>query len=269
MMGANRTGEARLGRPTALAIWVGVVLLGGGCHAYDATEIQQFLQMPRRPVSGVEYRVYPPDSISIRSLTVSEINANRQQVRPDGKINLPLLGEVFIAGMTPAEIEDVLVEAAEEYYEEADATVDISRYSSQSYYVMGQVGREGPYPWTGRDTVLDALATARPNNLAWTERIVVVRGSEPQVGGWYAPSRDYASSGIHEPSKEDPPQKMTINLLAMIEHGDLANNILLMPNDVIYVQPTPLAKIGLAIQRLLFPIRPALEAASVPARAIP
>ena len=53
----------------------------------------------------------------------------------------------------------------------------------------------------------------------------------------------------------------------MVESGDMSNNILLQPGDVIYVQPSPLAKVGLMIQNLLLPIRPAAEAVSAPARA--
>ena len=55
-----------------------------------------------------------------------------------------------------------------------------------------------------------------------------------------------------------------INLMAMVRNGDLTNNILLKPNDVIYVQPNPLAALGEGIQMVLFPVRPAMDAASVP-----
>ena len=60
---------------------------------------------------------------------------------------------------------------------------------------------------------------------------------------------------------------MIINLMAMVKSGDMSNNVLLMPNDVVYVQPNPLAKIGLTIQNLLFPVRSTIETLGVPARA--
>ena len=53
--------------------------------------------------------------------------------------------------------------------------------------------------------------------------------------------------------------------MAMIKHGDMANNIYLLPNDVVYVQPNPFAELGLALQSILYPVRPVLEAARVPA----
>ena len=256
-------------RTALLACMVFAAVVGGGC-TYDGKAVKAFLIKPRRPVSGVEYRVYPPDMITINSLHVPEISNKSLRLRPDGKINLPLLGELYVAGMTPTEIEKVLKLAADDYYEQVDATVTVSGYNSQKFYVFGQVGGQGPRPWTGRDTLLDVLATVRPNTLAWPERIIVTRAPEPQVGGRAAtqPSKRYQFTGVHPKSKDNPPKKITINLMAMVTSGDLSNNILLMPNDVIYVQPNPLAKVGLAIQNLLFPIRPAIQTAGTPAQAV-
>ena len=273
MLGST-IGKTNGWRPALLACIVFSAVLGGGC-TYDRKEVKAFLIKPRRQVSGVEYRVYPPDVITISSLHVPEISNKSQRLRPDGKINLPLLGELYITGMTPAEIEKTLKTAASEYYEQVDATVQVTGYNSQKFYVFGQVGGQGPRPWTGRDTLLDVLATARPNTLAWPERIIVTRAPQPQVGGRATtkPSTKgkwkYKLKGIRYPeSKDNPPKKITINLMAMIKSGDLSNNILLMPNDVVYVQPNPLAKVGLAIQNLLFPVRPAMQAAATPGQAV-
>ena len=53
----------------------------------------------------------------------------------------------------------------------------------------------------------------------------------------------------------------------MVKKGDLSQNVLLKPNDIVYVPPNPLAAIGLAIQQVLFPIRPATETITTPASA--
>lgn len=242
------------------------VCASGGC--YNSDELKAFLQKPRKPVSGVDYHVYPPDVISISSLRVPEVDEVSQKVRPDGKVNLPLLGEVFVAGMTPADIEEAIKAKASEYYEGVDATVVVTGYNSQKFYIFGQVGRPGPMAWTGKDTLLDALAKAQPTSLAWPERIVIVRGGEPQEGG-NLPEKGsglYMFTGVRPAEENKPRSKMTVNLMAMVESGDLSNNILLEPNDVIYCQPNPLAKVGLAIQNVLFPIRPAVETVTLPAQ---
>ena len=88
-----------------------------GCGGNNE-RLKAFLQEPRSPVSASEYRVLPPDVILINSIHVSDINNFKVEVRPDGKINLPLLGEVTVAGNTPAEIEAVLMAKSREFYEE-------------------------------------------------------------------------------------------------------------------------------------------------------
>ena len=86
-----------------LVVLLGAVVLAPGCYFPD--DVKAFLQKDLGPVTGIEYRFYPPDSLSIRSLNVPEISGAVQRIRPDGKINLSLLGEIFVAGKTAKEIE--------------------------------------------------------------------------------------------------------------------------------------------------------------------
>ena len=149
------------------------------------------------------------------------------------------------------------------------ALCPLAAYNSQMYFVFGQVSQPGPKRWTGRDTLLSALATANTTRLAWAKRVIVIRGDGPQVGGRICDPGNhgqYASWGVHPEQADSKRRKMTVNALAMIQHGDMSNNILLQPGNVIYVQPTPLASIGLAMQSLLFPISPAATVAQTPAQ---
>jgi protein involved in polysaccharide export with SLBB domain len=159
-----------------------------GCGGNNE-RLKAFLQEPRSNVSGTEYRVLPPDVLQISSIKVPDINNFKVEVRPDGKINLPLLGEVTVAGNTPREIEAVLMAKSREFYEEVDATVQVAEFRSQKIYVFGQVTRPGPLPWTGTDTVIDVLAQVQPMPTAWPERILVVRGKPPIRGGYLPPSK--------------------------------------------------------------------------------
>ena len=263
----KRAGESNLSKCLGLvAFWLGpaFLCLTGGC--YDATEVNGFLLRPRSPVSGSDYRVLPPDTLLITSRQVPEINNSPQRVRPDGKINLPLLGEIAVAEKTPKEIEEAITKAAQNYYDEADATVTVTGYESQRFYVYGQAAIPGPMPWTGHDTLLDALCKARPTPLAWPERIIVVRGGGPQEGGPTTQpaqgSLRYRLTGVREENKETPRYKMTINLMAMVKSGDLSNNILLKPNDVIYLPPNPFAEVGMTVEAFFFPLRAATNGLS-------
>jgi len=260
----NRQGLRHRAHPAALfalAACCGAIALSG---CYDPKELTKFTQTPYRDVAGTEYRIYPPDELHFTSTTIAEISDIVQLVRPDGRVNLPLLGEIEVAGYTPEEVEDRIAQAATEYYSKTNCIVSVTKYASQRFYVFGMVERPGPLPWTGRDSLLDALAYTQPNWMAWPERILVVRGDDPKVGGLPDPPLDkddnqYRMIGMRTEQRDRPRNIMTINMMAMIRGGDLSNNILLMPNDVVYVQPNPLAAIGLAIQQVLFPIRGASD----------
>jgi protein involved in polysaccharide export with SLBB domain len=245
---------------------LGACLVLGGC-SYRPGEVDAFLMKPRSPVTGKEYRILPPDVLTVTSRRVPEIDKQTQQVRPDGKINLPLVGEVVVADKTPKEVEEQITTAAKEYYEDADATVTVTGYNSQKIFVFGQVKAAGPMPWTGRDSLLDALSKAQPNDNAWPEQIIVVRGGRPRSGGSAttrsaADDKKYRKTGVHlSNDTENPREKLVINMYAMIRDGDMSNNIFLMPDDVVYVQPNPLAAAGIAMQQLFMPVQPVFNMA--------
>lgn len=253
-----RTATVRL---PILAALLGM-FLGSGC--YNAGEVNAFLMRPHSPVAGVEYRALPPDGIQLSSMHVPEISGG-YTVGPDGKINMPLLGQIYVANMTAKEIEAVLVAAAKDYYEQADATVQIS-CRSQKIYVFGEVGSEGPVAYTGHDTLLDVLSGVRPTDQAWEKRIIVLRVSQPAHGGYAAKNTMYYRvHGVHPITEDKPRYRMLINLKAMTRNGDMANNVLLKPDDIIYVQPHPIAWFTKKLRAILSPVSPVLEAVRAPA----
>jgi hypothetical protein len=180
----------------------------------------------------------------ITSRQVPEINNQTQVVRPDGKINLPLVGEVTVAGKTPREVELILMEAAKEYYEQTDATVTIASYNSKKYYVFGQVASAGPQPFTGHDTLLDALAKVQPTYLAWFQRVIIVRGSQPQNGG-YAPSvqpsdedmAHFRRWGEWRETPEHPRETMIVNMWAILFPVQPILEATRVPNDLRDARP--------------------------------
>lgn len=261
-------------RKTAITILTAIALAslvaGMGCGS-KYSNLEAFLQSPPRPVSGIEYRVYPPDVLAFSSVSIEEINKLSQRIRPDGKIVLPLLGEIDVVGKTPSEVEAAVLQASQKYYGEADVTVEVVGYNSQKFFVLGQVSGAGPLPWTGSDTVLDALARSRPTDLAWPEKIKLIRASAPQQGGYLLPedkderkslAEEHVFAG-HNPAGAD---EVVINLKKMVETGDMSHNVLLRPGDVIFVPPNPFAAVGLALRQVLYPVQPVVEAASAPYR---
>lgn len=81
-------------------------------------------------------------------------------VRSDGKISLPLIGELQAAGRTPKQLETEIAAKLKDYVSEPDVTVIIQEIRSQKYNVLGMVMRPGSFPLTKATTVLDAIAVA-------------------------------------------------------------------------------------------------------------
>jgi polysaccharide export outer membrane protein len=81
-------------------------------------------------------------------------------VRPDGKISLPLVGELQAAGRTPLQLEQDIAAKLKTYITNPDVNVIVQQINSEKFNILGRVARPGSFPLTGTTTVLDAIATA-------------------------------------------------------------------------------------------------------------
>lgn len=212
---------------------VGLLVTAGCVDSYD--DYDAFVRHPRPLVTSTSYEIMPPDAVICESEIVREINNHSQVVRPDGRIQLPLLGTFFIAGKTPEEVSALLTEKAREYYEDAEVTLRVQFFGSKKIYVFGEVAIAGPFPYNGSNTVLNTLAQAQPSRLADNTKIRVVR---PNADGQLV-------------------QKMTINLDDMVENGLVKHDAVLEEGDIVWVPANPLAATGLFFQQILLPIQPA------------
>jgi polysaccharide export outer membrane protein len=204
-------------------------------------DLNRWLHDVESDVPPSTYRVQPPDSIRIVAPGIAEIDKSDARLRPDGKISLNLLGDVYIAGMSSSEIAEELSKRLAKYYnkESINVSVDVTDFQSKKYYVFGQVYAPGVKPYTGRDTVIKVLADAGLNEDAWPQKVVLVRPHEdPNVR-----------------------QKVTIDLKQMYESGKAGQNYLLEEGDLIYVPPSPLAEFRMTFEKLLAPIMPATDIA--------
>jgi polysaccharide export outer membrane protein len=81
-------------------------------------------------------------------------------VRSDGKISLPLAGEMQAAGQTPLQLEREITDKLRTYITDPEVTVIVQEIHSEMFNILGQVARPGSYPLTHITTVLDAIAIA-------------------------------------------------------------------------------------------------------------
>jgi polysaccharide export outer membrane protein len=81
-------------------------------------------------------------------------------VRSDGRISLPLVGEVPAAGRTPLQLEQDIAAKLRNYIAEPEVTVMVQQINSEKFNILGQVVKPGSYSLTHATTVLDAIAVA-------------------------------------------------------------------------------------------------------------
>ena len=97
-------------------------------------------------------------------------------VRLDGKITVPLIGDIQAAGRTPSQLASDIETALKRFISSPQVTLGVLETKSARFYVLGQVNRPGEYPLPGRVTVLQGLALAGGfREFAKTDNIVIIR----------------------------------------------------------------------------------------------
>lgn len=229
--------------PIRILLLMVCALIASGCSK-TYTDYSSFISEPRPVVTATDYRMSPPDTVRIYSKRVREINGHTEAISPDGKLTLPLLGRVFVAGKTTEEVSAELQTLAQEYYEDADVSVRVVGYASKKIFVFGEVSQPGPYPYNGANTVLATLARAQPTRLANPSKVQLLR---PNADGELI-------------------RRMTVDLDQMVKHGDTLLDAVLEEGDIIYVPPTALASVALGFQQLLLPFQPIASTVAGPAQ---
>jgi polysaccharide export outer membrane protein len=108
---------------------------------------------------SADYRLVAGDKLRIEVYKEPQLSQS-VQIRPDGKITLPLVGDVLAAGVTPQELTKTLTERLREFVTAPAVTVIVAETIPPVIYVMGEVTKPGSMPITGPMTVVQALAVA-------------------------------------------------------------------------------------------------------------
>jgi polysaccharide export outer membrane protein len=167
--------------------------------------------VPAGPALPADYVIGPEDVLSVVFWREREMSAD-VLVRPDGRISLPLLNDVDVAGLTPDQVRERVIEAARKFVEEPSATVVVKQINSRKVYITGNVERPGPFPLLRPTTILQLISLAGGlKEFAKAGSIVVVRVDGNQQAS-YPFSYDDVKNG-----------------------KNLAQNILLKPGDTVIV----------------------------------
>jgi polysaccharide export outer membrane protein len=106
-----------------------------------------------------EFRLSREDVVEVSVWKEPELSRT-VPIRPDGKITLPLIGDVKAEGLTPAELEDHVQKQLVSLVRDPHVTVIVHDVNGQRVYVTGMVGHPGAFPLRNSMNVLQALALA-------------------------------------------------------------------------------------------------------------
>jgi polysaccharide export outer membrane protein len=167
---------------------------------------------PAGTVPGTaEYRLGPEDMIDVFVWKEPELTTT-VVIRPDGRISLPLAGELEASGKTAAELQQEITAKLSKYIVQPTVNVMVKQVNSLKISVLGEVRRPDVYRIKNRVTVLDAIAMAGGfTDLARPNRVVVLRNT---------------SSG---------PQRIKINIRQLVEDVNGAP-FYLQALDTVYVE---------------------------------
>ncbi|HWB78774.1 MAG TPA: polysaccharide biosynthesis/export family protein [Nannocystaceae bacterium] len=198
-------------------------------HGFEARDLDDIIADATTPAEvGVEqvvydfdaekdeYRIGKNDVLDIFVMSHPELSSKRADlgqptgitVRKDGKVHLPVVGAVPAEGLTLTEFETNLRTAVARFIVDPQVSVEIMRYESQKFFVLGQVGKPGTFPVDGDTTLLEAVTLAGGTTpIADLEGATVVRKGE----------------------------LLPINLGDLIRRGDTTRNVFMRAGDVVFV----------------------------------
>jgi polysaccharide biosynthesis/export protein len=127
------------------------------------------------PVSDKDYIIGSDDVLAVDVWHEHELS-RVIPVRPDGKISLPLVGDLRVEGDTAQQVQGALTERLKEYLEHPQVTVIVQEAKSQKFNVVGEVQHPGSFTFGRPVTVLDAIALAGGfKDFAKSKKMYVIR----------------------------------------------------------------------------------------------
>jgi polysaccharide biosynthesis/export protein len=162
------------------------------------------------PISDKTYVIGAEDVLNI-FVWNSQPLSGPHTVRPDGRISMPLVGEIMAAGKTPQELESEITDKlkSSNIIKSPNVAVGVAQVNSKKYYLQGEVNKPGQYNLIVPTTVLEALVNAGGfKDFAKQTHIRIIRGKETFL----------------------------FNYKQVIKNQHTEQNIFLQPGDIIIVQ---------------------------------
>jgi polysaccharide export outer membrane protein len=164
---------------------------------------------PTADQAGTDYQLGVGDVIHVFVWREAELTQTAV-VRPDGKISLPLAGEIAVAGKTVVETQSLVRDRLLRFVTDPQVTVSVIEIHSRQVYITGQVQRPGAYPLVGSVNVLQLIASAGGLTEYAHRKGIVILDSKDQTRAKF----DYGSA---------------------VQGKDKSDKLLLAPGDTVVV----------------------------------
>lgn len=211
MHGVEQKGWIRRARRLAPAGLLAGALAASALQAPGAAPAKPAVAGPK--VHDDSYVIGNDDLLSVNVWKEPDVTQRSVPVRSDGKISLPLVGEIQAAGQTPVKLEQDIAGKLQNFISDPEVSVMVLQSNSQKFNILGQVAKPGTYTIANSPTVLDAIA---------------------QAGGF----RDFAKQKAIYILRQGPDGKelrLPFNYKEVIKGRNLAQNVKIQARDTIVV----------------------------------
>jgi protein involved in polysaccharide export with SLBB domain len=201
----------------------------------NRTAVPVQVNPPQGPAQGrdqgwniPEYRLQRGDEIEIKFFYNPDLN-ERLIIRPDGNISLQLIDELFVAELTPAQLDGILTRRYARELKQPELTVIVRSFVNQRVLVGGEVGKPQLVPLTARMTALQSVFKAGGlTDRAQPNSVIVIRKDA-----------------------ENRPFGIKVDLNQVMEGEEGARDIKLLPYDIVYVPKKAISKVNIWIDQYI------------------
>ena len=190
-----------------------IALLLGACGAFDPSTSGTGSNAGSVAYATGDYKIGPEDELEImvwRNADLSKIVT----VRPDGKISLPLVGDVSAMGLSADQLAKEIATKLKQFKETPTVSVVVKQVNSYGVYVLGEVTKPGRYQLKTFTTVLQSVSAAGGFTMFARKKMMFVLRKSPETG---------------------LETRINVNYDEIVSGSDTAKNIILIPGDTVVV----------------------------------
>ena len=192
-----------------------VVAASVGISGCASSNPPQLVVAPGPPEEG--FRLGAEDVIDVVVFRSPDLSRGDLVIRPDGKVSLPLIGEVRAEGLTADQLAKNIAERFKAYKDNPAVSVSVKAVNSYNFFVLGEVKSPGKFPLKSYATVLQAIALA---------------------GGFTEFASENAMQVVRHTMTEDGQNqeiRIPVNYDSLLSEDGAKYNFILRPGDTIVV----------------------------------